>query len=158
MNTTTNQTWVDNLEKFLEGYGLPTAIATIIAIVVIIGIPTLVQIIRLMSSAKDNTAYRGIMLTRIASSTTYSKSVAEEAEEIAKTVKELCDSLASCKRLSDVQSVAKEYSTTIATEITEITSLVDTGTTMQEEYGSVPTKRALKEIEKAKKKAEKESE
>lgn len=63
MNTTTNQTWVDNLEKFLEGYGLPTAIATIIAIVVIIGIPTLVQIIRLMSSAKDNTAYRGIMLT-----------------------------------------------------------------------------------------------
>lgn len=151
----TQSTWVDSLEAFLEGYGLPTTIASVVAIVVIIGIPTLVQIIRLMSAAKDNTAYRGIMLTRIASSTAYSKRVAEGSEKVAEAMAELLNKLSDCKRMNDVKAISKEFAEQVKKLIDDANGLVSIGEKMMDEYGSVPTKRALKEIEKAKKKEDK---
>ncbi len=143
--------WVDGLEQFLEGYGLPATIASVVAIVVIIGIPTLVQVLRLMSASKDNTAYRGIMLTRIVSDTAYSKRVAEASKKTIELLNNLVTDLSSCKRIADVKSVAEKYKQDVITQGTEISDLISTGEAMINEYGTVPTKRALKEIEKAKK-------
>ncbi len=144
-------TWVDGLEQFLEGYGLPTTIASVVAIVVIIGIPTLVQIVKLMSAAKDNTAYRGIMLTRIVSDTAYSKRVAEASKKTVELFNKLISDLSACKRVADVKSIAERYKQDVIDQGTEISDLISTGEAMINEYGTVPTKRALKEIEKAKK-------
>lgn len=142
--------WVDGLEQFLTQYGVPASIASVVAVLIIIGIPTFIQMLKLMQNAKDNSAYRGIMLTRIISSAAYSKQVAEATKRMIEEMKAFCERLSQCKRLSEVKELAKESMETIQKEADTADDLIETGTTMVNEYGTVPSKRALKEMEKSK--------
>ena len=146
--TETQQSWVERLEIFLEAYGVPAAIASAIAITVIIGIPVLIQVIRLVSASKDNTLYRSLTLKRIANSVNYAKRVANASKDIVNTMGDLMTDLSKCKRISDVKTVSTNYSTVLNTEKETITALASEGEKLATDYTSVPSKKAMKQIAK----------
>lgn len=145
-------TWVEMLETFLEGYGLPTAIASAVALIVIVAIPTLVQVLRLVSASKQNAVYKVLTLKRVASSAMYSKKVAEASKNVVAIVSNLLTDLSNCKRIADVKAVSADYENKIVAEGKKMETLVQEGDTLANEFGSVPTNKAMKEMAKEKSK------